>query len=219
MQNGIDLLAAERRIDGQADHLAGRLARRRQIRRRRRWQAAVHRKIADQEKMTYDTQKQAEEIRQAFEQAKALANTQARVADAERTVQIAEFTAKAAIATAEGAARSKTINAQADAQVTTVNGDAEAGKIRAIGEADAAVIRLKIESIQSDNYARIEVARALATSGFKLVPEIMAGGTDGKSGGTMVDVLLANMVQSQMNGHNGTATPAAPHHEESDKNK
>jgi len=165
------------------------------------------RKVAEQEKITYETQRLAEETRKELEQAKAQAATQARVVDAERTVQIAEFTAQAAVKTAEGAAESKKINAQADAQVTQVNGDAEAGKIRAIGEAEATVIRLKIESIQSDNYARIEVARALATSGFKLVPDVVAGGT-GEGKGTLVDVLIAGMIRDNMNASNHHTTPA-----------
>ncbi len=171
------------------------------------------RKVAEQEKITYETQRLAEETRKELEQARAQAATQARVVDAERSVQIAEFTAQAAVKTATGAAESKKINAQADAQVTIVNGDAEAGKIAAIGQAEAAVIRLKIDSIQSDNYARIEVARALATSGFKLVPDVVAGGNGEGGRGTLIDVLVAGMIRDKItnNGHID-ATPAAPNH-------
>ncbi|MDP3779211.1 MAG: SPFH domain-containing protein [bacterium] len=166
------------------------------------------RKVAEQEKVTYETQRLAEETRKELEQARAQAATQARVVDAERTVQIAEFTAQAAVKTATGAAESKKINAEADAQVTQVNGDAEAGKILAIGQAEASVIKLKIESIESNNYARIEVARALATSGFKLVPDVVAGGSsDGK--GTLIDVLVAGMIRDNVNGSNHTAPATA----------
>lgn len=153
------------------------------------------RKVAEQENVTYETQRLAEETRKQLEQARAQAVTQARVVEAERSVEIAEFTAQAAVKTATGAAESKKINAQADAEVTSVNGDAEAGKILAIGQAEANVIKLKIDSIQSDNYARIEVARALATSGFKLVPDVVAGGSGQTGGSTLVDVLVANMIR------------------------
>ncbi len=165
------------------------------------------RKVAEQEKATYEAQQAAEETRQKLEQARAQAATQARVVDAERTVQIAEFTAQAAVKTATGAAESKKINAQADAEVTRVNGEAEAGKILAIGQSEADVIRLKIESIQSDNYARIEVARALSTSGFKLVPDVVAGGT-GEGKGTLIDVLVAGMIRDGVNGNHATPAPA-----------
>ena len=58
--------------------------------------------------------------------------------------------------------------------------------------------------MESGNYAAIEVARALAGSGFKLVPDIVAGGGDG-GGGSLVNVLLAGIVKDQMNGANGAA--------------
>ena len=53
------------------------------------------RKIAEQEKVTYKTQRLAEETRKKLQQASALADTQARVVDAEAQVQIAEFDAQA----------------------------------------------------------------------------------------------------------------------------
>ena len=39
----------------------------------------------------------------------------------------------------------------------------------------------------------VQVAEALAKSGVKLVPDIVAGGANG--GGTLVDVLLANVIR------------------------
>jgi uncharacterized membrane protein YqiK len=155
------------------------------------------RKLAEQEKITYETQRMAEETRKELQQARAMADTQAKVVDAERSVAIADFNAQATVKTAEGSAKSKTINAQADAQVTRVTGDAEAGKINAIGSAVAAVIKLKIDSMESGNYAVIEVAKQLATNHIKLVPDIMAGGV-GAEGGGIVSVLLANMLRDSM---------------------
>jgi uncharacterized membrane protein YqiK len=156
------------------------------------------RKLAEQEKITYETQRMAEETRKELQQATAMADTQAKVVDAERSVAIAEFNAQATVKTAEGSAKSKTINAQADAQVTRVTGDAEAGKINAIGSAEAAVIKLKIDSMESGNYAVIEVAKQLASNHIKLVPDIMAGGGGGAEGGGIVSVLLANMLRDSM---------------------
>jgi uncharacterized membrane protein YqiK len=154
------------------------------------------RKLAEQEKVTYDTQRLAEDTRKELQQAKALADTQARVVDAERGVQIAEFNAKSAVKTAEGQAQSKTVNATADANVLTTVGNAEAGKTKAIGTAEADVIKLKIASMESGNYAGIEIAKALSASGFKLVPDVLvAGGGGGESGNSLVSVLLANLIR------------------------
>jgi len=158
------------------------------------------RKLAEQERTTYDTQKLAQEVRQNLEQATALADTQARVVDSERKVQIAEFEANAKIKTAEGDAKSKTLNAEADATVTTTVGNAEATKIRAVGTAEADVIKQKIDSMESGNYALIQVAQALGGSKNKFVPEIMVsgGGKDGSTGGTIVEVLLAQLVAKSL---------------------
>jgi uncharacterized membrane protein YqiK len=162
------------------------------------------RKIAEQERVTYETQRQAQEVKQQLEQATALAATQAKVVDAERQVAIAQFNAQAGVKSAEGFARTKTINAEADAQAKRINadadamvlravGDAEAAKTHAVGGAEAEVIKLKIASMESGNYAMVQVAEALAKAGVKLVPDIVAGGSSG--GGTLVDVLLANVIR------------------------
>jgi len=151
------------------------------------------RKLAEQERVTYETQRLAQVVRQQLEQANALAVTQAKVVDAERQVAIADFNAQATVKSAEGQARAKTINAEADATVVRTVGDAEASKTRAVGGAEAEVIKLKIASMESGNYAVVQVAEALAKSGVKLVPDIVAGG--GATGGTLVDVLLANVIR------------------------
>ena len=70
------------------------------------------RKLAEQERVTYETQRLAQVVRQQFEQANALAVTQAKVVDAERQVAIADFNAQASVKSAEGQARAKTISAR-----------------------------------------------------------------------------------------------------------
>jgi uncharacterized membrane protein YqiK len=153
------------------------------------------RKLAEQEKVTYDTQRMAQDTRKDLQQATALADTQARVVDAERSVQIAEFGAQAKVKSAKGDAESKTINAEADATVLITVGEAEGKKIMAVGQSEANVIKLKIASIESNNYALIEVARHLASGDKKWVPDIMAGGGGEGGGNTLVNVLLAGLIK------------------------
>lgn len=155
------------------------------------------RKIAEQERVTYETQRQAQTVKQELEQATALASTQARVVDAERKVTIAEFEARAAVKSAEGNAQSKTINAQADATVLRTVGEAEGAKILAVGGAEAKVIEQKVSSMEAGNYAVVQVADALAKGGIKIVPDIVAGGTEGLGGG-LVNVLLGNLIHQDM---------------------
>jgi uncharacterized membrane protein YqiK len=165
------------------------------------------RKIAEQEQVTYSTQRTAQEMRQQLQQATALANTQPQVVDAERRVSIAEFNAKAAVANAEGEARAKTINAQADATVTRTVGQAQADKALAIGGAEAEVIKRKIASMDSGNYAIVQVAEALAGAGVKLVPDIVAGSGAGQ-GGSLVDVLLGNLLHERVAAGTSRTAPA-----------
>lgn len=157
------------------------------------------RKLAEQERVTYKTQEQAEAVRRELQQAKAMADTQATVVAAERTVAIKEFEAQAAVKAAEGQARSKTTIAEADAMVVRTVGVAEADKVKAIGTAEADVLKMKTEYLQPSNYTAIQVSQALATSG-KLVPEIVAGGGSDGGGRTLVDVLVASFLKDHMNG-------------------
>ncbi len=156
------------------------------------------RKIAEQEKVTYDTQRLAEETRKELQQATAMANTQASVVAAQRQVQIQEFQASAAVKTAEGQAASRKLVADADAYATRATGNADAEKTKAVGTAEADVIKLKIASMDSGNYAGIEISKALAASGFKLVPDVVVSGnagTGGDGGNSLVSVLLANLIR------------------------
>jgi uncharacterized membrane protein YqiK len=167
------------------------------------------RKIAEQETVTYETQRQAQEIRQKLQQATAMADTQAKVVDSERSVTIADFQAKAAVKQAEGLAQAKKVQAEADAMVVTTVGNAEATKVKAVGTAEADVIKMKISSMEAGNYASVQVAQALAGSRIPIVPNIMVGGSGGNgAGGTLVDVLLANMLTSQLKEKPASPAPA-----------
>ncbi len=158
------------------------------------------RKIAEQEKTTYETQRLAEVTKKELEEAKAQASTQASVVNAQRAVEIAEFTANASVKTAKGLAESKTINAKADAEVLEVVGAAEGKKTTAVGTAEAKVIELKTAAVGQGNYASIEIARALATSGFKLVPDVVAGGSGNGGSNGIIDVLMAGVLKESLNG-------------------
>ena len=156
------------------------------------------RKIAEQERTTYDTQREAEDVRRGLQQAKAAADTQPEIVAAERRVQVAELDAQSLVKKANGEAESKTINARADAEVLIVVGNAEGGKITAVGTAEAEVIRKKTEAVGQNNYAVIEVGRALAANKIPLVPQIQAGGGGEGEGSSLVSVLLAGLIRDNL---------------------
>src|SRR6201986_2117513 len=114
------------------------------------------RKLAEEEKVTYEIQRHAQIERKEFESAKAGADMQPEVVKSPRQVEINTQMAASKVAASRGEAEAKTINAEADAKVKTinakadanateVNGTAEASKIKAIGLAEAEVTKQKTE--------------------------------------------------------------------------
>jgi uncharacterized membrane protein YqiK len=178
------------------------------------------RKLAEQEKVTYETQRLAEQTRKELQKARAEADTQANVVTAQRKVEIAEFDAQSMVKKAGGDAQSRTINATADATAKTINaaadaevlrtvGAAEGMKITAVGEAEAKVIQLKTDAVGQGNYAVIEVGKALAGSGFKLVPDVVAGGS-GEGKGGVIDVLMAGLLRDSLSSKRPGPAPEPP---------
>ena len=163
------------------------------------------RKIAEQEQVTYETQRQAEVVRKELQQARAIADTQAKVVDSERSVAIAEYAAQASVKRAEGEAKAKTAVAEADATVIKTVGAAEAERTQKIGSAEASVIKQKAEATSRESFVAIEVARALAGSGQKLVPDIVSGGSSGTS--SIIEMLAAQMFLQKLS---PTTTVVAP---------
>jgi len=183
------------------------------------------RKLAEQEKITYEIQRNAQIERKEFESAKAGADMQPEVVKSTRQVEINTQLAASKVAGAKGEAESKTINAEADAKVKTinakadaevktvnatadanateVNGKAEAGKIKAIGLAEAEVTKQKTQAMGSEQYAIVRVAETLAANHIKLVPEILVSGKNGESGGGMIDALIGNEMLKKLQAENG----------------
>lgn len=148
------------------------------------------RKLAEQETITYETQKLAQDTRKQFESAKALANMQPEVVTSHQQVEIKKNLAAAKIEEAKGDSESKTINAKADAQVTQVTGTADAGKIRAVGDAEAEVIKKKTEAMGTAEFAQVQITKYLAENNIKIVPEILVTGSEDSGG--MISALMGN---------------------------
>lgn len=167
------------------------------------------RKLAEQQQITYGTQETAENSRAKLEQAKAMASTQARVVDAERKVTIAEFDARSAVEQAKGEANAKKIFAEGEAMKLTTVGEAQAKATQAVGGAEAEVIEKKTKAMDQGNYAQVEIARALASSGQRLVPDILVTGGNGANNSGLVDVLLGSILRDAMKKPGQTAPASA----------
>jgi uncharacterized membrane protein YqiK len=175
------------------------------------------RKIAEEQKVTYETQRMAQETRQTLEKETAIADIQKQIVQAQQGVQIAERVADAAVKKANGEATSVKVQAEAESQRvkliataeaeklrvmgnaeaerTRVTGEAEATKILAIGKSNAEAYELQVKSIGADGFVKMKVTESIGQNGIKIMPDVLiAGGGEGGSG--VMDLLGLRLLES-----------------------
>jgi uncharacterized membrane protein YqiK len=163
------------------------------------------RQIAEQEKKTYATQKEAQNERRALENATAQAAMQPKVVESERNVEIQKNVAEGKVREAEGSkaaailhatgeseaiklkataqAEATKVTAIANAEATAKVGNAEAEVILAKGRSNAESYRLEVDAMGKDVFGQIRVVEKIAGSNLKLIPEnLVIGGGGGGSG-------------------------------------
>ena len=144
------------------------------------------RKIAEEERKTYETQEAAQRQRQELVKATALANIQQQMVDADQGVRIAELRAQSAIRSASG-----------EAESTKLRALGEADAIRATGNAKAEAYRAGVESIGSANYTLMQLTQVLAEKNVRLVPDVSVTGAQGGHG--LLDSMLALLAREKTN--------------------
>jgi uncharacterized membrane protein YqiK len=151
------------------------------------------RKIAQEEEVTFETQRKAQDQRKTLESAKALADMQGKMVAAQQSVEISQREAEAAVKKSEGEAQAtklkagaqaeaKKLMAEADAAQIKLTGEAEASKIEAIGKATAEAYDLQVKAMGEDNFGKLKVTEMIGTNGIKINPEILISGNYGGSG-------------------------------------
>ena len=101
------------------------------------------RKIAEEQKVTYETQKKAQETRQGMEKETAIADMQKDIVKAQQSVEIAERTASATVKKSEGDAAGVKLAVGAEAEATKMRAFAEAEATQARAQAESQAIKLK----------------------------------------------------------------------------
>ena len=158
----------------------------------------TRREIANQEKATFEQQKDAQTVRVDLEKARGTADMQAELAKAQVSVDINRARADARKAEADG-----------EAAFVRLTGDAEGSRRRAIGLGDAAAVealglakakgyQAQVESLGSTPTAAIAVANALSEGKLDVMPEVLVTG-----GGGAIEGLAAALMRN-LNG-NGAA--------------
>jgi uncharacterized membrane protein YqiK len=140
------------------------------------------RKIAEEQNVTYETQKKAEVTRQALEKETAIADIQKEIVKADQGVLIANRIADAAVKKAEGEASSVKIQANAEAERVKVTSIAEAERTKVTANAEAdkvkALANAEAEKITVTGNAEAEKILAIGKSSaesYKLAVSAMGG--------------------------------------------
>lgn len=158
------------------------------------------RKIAQEEEVTFETQRKAQDQRKTLESAKALADMQGKMVASQQGVEIAEREAQASVKKSEGQAKAielqaganakaKILNAEAEAKQIELTGTAEAAKIEAVGRATAEAYELQVSAMGNDNFAKLKVTEEIGKNGIKIIPEILISGGDAGSNGPISGLL------------------------------
>ncbi len=145
------------------------------------------RKIAEEQKKTYEVQQAAQTQRQELVRETALADIQQEVVKAERGVNIAELHAKSQIQQATGEAESIRLKAQGEAE-----------SIRMRGQAQAEAYKAGATAIGQQGYTAVQLMQIIGDKHVRIIPEIAVNGGEKGSGG-ITEALLAVILQNQMN--------------------
>jgi uncharacterized membrane protein YqiK len=144
----------------------------------------TERKIAEEQRKTYEVQEAAQKQRQQLVRQTSLADIQQQVVSAEQGVNIAELKANANVKHATG-----------EAEATRLRALGEAEAIRATGNAKAEAYRAGVESLGSQGYTVMQLMQIVGERNVRIVPDVAVTGNGNSSG--LVDGLLGVMLKQQ----------------------
>jgi uncharacterized membrane protein YqiK len=151
-------------------------------------QTQTDRKLAEEQRKTYEMQEAAQKQRQQLVRQTSLADIQHQVVGADQGVNIAELQANAQVKQATG-----------EAEATRLRAHGEAEAIRATGQAKAEAYRAGVESLGAQPYTVMQLMQIVGDRNVRIVPDVAVSGTNASPG--LVDGLLGLMLRNQSNGH------------------
>jgi uncharacterized membrane protein YqiK len=143
------------------------------------------RKIAEEEKKTYEIQEAAQKQRQLLVRETAMANIQQQVVASEQGVMIAELNANAAVKGAQGESESIRLRAL---------GQAEA--IRATGFAQAEAYQAGVQALGTQSFASLQLMQIVGERGVRIVPDVSVTGSAAGSG--LIEALLGTTLRDRI---------------------
>jgi uncharacterized membrane protein YqiK len=147
-------------------------------------QTQTDRKIAEEQRKTYEVQEAAQVQRQQLVRQTSLADIQQQVVGAEQGVNIAELQANAHVKQATG-----------DAEALRLRAHGEAEAIRATGTAKAEAYRAGVEALGAPGYTTMQLMQIVGERNVRIVPDVAVNGANANPG--LVDGLLGVMMRKE----------------------
>jgi uncharacterized membrane protein YqiK len=144
------------------------------------------RKIAEEQRKTYEVQQMAQTQRQQLVRETAIADIQQDLVKSEQGVKIAEL--------------------KANARVKESTGEAEA--IRVTGNAKAEAYKAGVDALGGQGYTALQLMQIIGDRNVRVVPDVAVSGNG--SGAGLVDGLLGMMIRSQTGKSNGKQPSQPP---------
>ncbi len=144
----------------------------------------TERKLAEEQRKTYEVQEAAQIQRQQLVRQTSLADIQQSVVGAEQGVNIAELKANATVKQATG-----------DAESTRLRALGEAEAIRATGSAKAEAYRVGVASLGAQGYTVMQLMQIVGDRNVRIVPDVAVNGAGAGNG--LVEGLLGVMLKQQ----------------------
>ncbi|MCB8926845.1 MAG: flotillin family protein [Ardenticatenaceae bacterium] len=148
------------------------------------------RKIAEEQRKTYEIQQMAQTQRQELVRATAMADIQQDMVKSEQGVQIAELKSQAVVKEARG-----------DAEATKLKSLGEASAIRTTGKAKAEAYLAGVEALGIDGYTAVQLMQIIGERQVRVVPDVSVSSA---GGGGMVDGLMGMLLRHEVK-ENGVA--------------
>jgi uncharacterized membrane protein YqiK len=158
----------------------------------------TRREIANQEKATFEQQKDAQTVRVDLEKARGTADMQAELAKAQVSVDINRARANARKAEADGEAGYVEVTGAAEGSRRRAIGLGDAAAVEALGLAKAKGYQAQVESLGSGPTAAVALANALSEGKLNVMPEVLVTG-----GGGAIEGLAATLMRSIAANGNG----------------
>lgn len=152
------------------------------------------RKVAEEQRITFTTQKAAQQTRQELVAATALADKQTELVNEEQNILIAKRRALASVEQAQGDAQATRTRGEAEADISAIRGEKDAQAIQAMGLARAASAKAGVEAM-GENFALVQIFQHLAENQVKLVPDVVSSSDAGGNGALLG--MVVSMLQRQ----------------------